>query len=88
MTLVQEMELMDAFIIQVFENEKFWKLAGAHDRLVMDAVTILKLDAEMKLFDAFVMDVFAKDTFLNHRVAHSRLVIYAVTYWHWSNKWN
>ena len=54
------------------------KVSKAHDRFVMDAMTILTLVAEMKFIDAFVMDVFAKDKFWNHAVARNRLVIGAV----------
>ena len=39
LALGEEMELIDAFIMHVFAIDKFWKLAVAHERLVMDAVT-------------------------------------------------
>ena len=59
LTLVEEMELVDAFVIYVFDNDTFGKLAVAHDRLMMDTVSILTLVPEMKFKDAFVMGVFA-----------------------------
>ena len=43
LSLVQEMELIDAFVIHVFSNDIFWKHTVAHDRLVIDDVIILIL---------------------------------------------
>ena len=63
LTLVAEMEVIDAFVIHVFAEDIFCKHAVAHDRLVMDAVIILTLVAEMELIDAFVIHVFAEDIF-------------------------
>ena len=60
MTLVEEIELIDAFGIHLFPIDTFLKLAVARDRLVMDAVTLLTMVAEM---DPFVRHGFAINTF-------------------------
>ena len=51
-------------INRCISNACVWKLAVAHDRLVMDAITILTLVAGMQLIDALVICVLAIDSFL------------------------
>ena len=53
------MELIDAFEMHIFDNDKIEKQAVAHYRQVMDAMTTLTLVAQMELMDAFLVHVFA-----------------------------
>ena len=63
LTLVQEMEFIDAFLIPVFDIGTVSKNVVAHERFVMDAATLLTLVEEIKLINAFIIHMFAIDTF-------------------------
>ena len=69
------MEKNDAFVIHAFWNETFSKHTGAHNRLVIDAVTLLTLVAEMLWTDTLLIQKRLNYTFWKHVVAHDRLVI-------------
>ena len=63
LALVAEMELNDAFVILVFWNETFLKHLGAHNRLVIVAVTFLTVVAGMLWTDALLIQ-----NLLNYRI--------------------
>ena len=60
-------------------NDLFWKHAVAHERLLIDALTILTLQAKIEFTDEFVTRKVSNDIFLKNEVAMDRLVIDAVT---------
>ena len=62
LTLVDNMEIIDEFVITLFINDNFLKHAVAHDRLVIDDVRVLTLAEKIELIDAHVIHAFDNDT--------------------------
>ena len=48
LTLVEEMEFIDVFVIHLFTNDTFWQHAVVHDKLVLYDVVILVLMKEIE----------------------------------------